>query len=101
MPLQRSSSNATLSSNLEAVRGLCTVQLELKPGRTSAIASTFDVSQAAVAVLGKCVARLGRNTGGIAIDIGEYVNKRSDRYSIIKSKTYSHRCYQAETTTWA
>lgn len=65
----------TLSSDFKAVQGLCTVQLEFKPGRSSAIASPLDVSQAAIAVLGTCVAGAGINTGGLAIDIGEYMNE--------------------------
>ena len=65
----------SLLSDFEAVQGLCTVQLELKPGRSSAIATAYDVSQAAVAVLGACVVGAGRNTGGLAIDIGEYIKE--------------------------
>ena len=83
MPLKNPSSDTTLSSDFEAVQGLCIAQLELKPGRSSATASSFDVHQAAVAVLGTCVAGIGRNTGGLAIDIGEYMNE----YLNIKTKS--------------
>lgn len=70
------SSTTTLPSDYEAVQGLCTVQLELKPGRSSAIATSLDVFQAAVVVLGTCVAGPGINTGGLAIDIGGYLNEK-------------------------
>lgn len=65
----------TVSSDFKVVQGLCIVQLELKPGRSSATATSLDVYQAAVAVLKACVAGIGRNTGGLAIDIGEYMNE--------------------------
>ncbi|CAD6577429.1 MAG: hypothetical protein ASARMPRED_008273 [Alectoria sarmentosa] len=59
-----------LPSRQIGVQGLCTVQLEFKPGRSSAIATSLDVSLAAIAVLGTCVGGTGINTGGLAIDIG-------------------------------
>lgn len=59
-----------LPSRQIGIQGLCTVQLEFKPGRSSAIATSLEVFQAAVAVLGTCVAGAGINTGGLAINIG-------------------------------
>lgn len=64
-----------LPSRQIGLQGLCTVQLEFKPGKSSAIATSLVVFQAAVAVLGTCVAGTGINTGGLAIDIGEYMNE--------------------------
>ena len=83
-----------LLSDFKAVQGLCIAQLELKPGRSSATASSFDVHHAAVAVLGTCVAGIGRNTGGLAIDIGEYMNE----YLNLKIKR--PLCAHAENTRW-
>lgn len=71
---ERSADPATwdvgLPSRQIGIQGLCTVQLEFKPGDSSAIATSLDVSQAAVAVLGTCVVGTGLNKGGLAIDIG-------------------------------
>ena len=67
--------SVTLPSDFTAVQGLCTVQLEFKPRSSSATATLLDISQAALAVLGICVTGPGRNTGGIAIDIGMYVSQ--------------------------
>ena len=89
--LENSSRETTLLSDLEAVQGLCTVQLELKPGRSSAIATAYDVSQAAVAVLGACVVGAGRNTGGLAIDIGEYIKAILNHECSKKVQNYSYR----------
>ena len=72
---ENSFSTTTYPSDYEAVQGLCTVQLELKPGRSSAIATSLDVFEAAVAVLRSCVAGPGINTGGLAIEIGGYLNE--------------------------
>ena len=69
------SSITTFRSDLLAVQGLCTVDLEFKPGRSFAIATSLEVSQAALAVLAVCVAKPGANTGGLAIDISEYMNE--------------------------
>ena len=68
------------------------MQLELKPGTSSATASSFNVYQAAVAVLGICVAGIGRNTGGLAIDIGEYMNE------YLNLNTENPVCTHAENT---
>lgn len=87
-----------MSSDCEAVQGLCTLQLELKPGRLSATASPLDVLQAAVAVIGTCVAGTGRNTGGLAINIGEYVDENLDYRGSRMSSRCSPRSTQAETT---
>lgn len=62
-------------SDFKAVQGLCTVELEFKPGSSSAIATSLDVYQAAVAVFRICVTGPRSNTGGLAIDIGEYMNE--------------------------
>lgn len=59
-----------LPSRQIGIQGLCTVQLQFKPGRSFAIASSLEVFEAAVAVLATCVGGTGINTGGLAIDIG-------------------------------
>lgn len=72
--------------------------MEFKPGESSAIATSHEVSQAAIAVLGTCVAGTGINTGGLAIDIGEYMNELNGIVIEKESpKARSHRNPQAET----
>ena len=81
------------------VQGLCTVDLEFKPGRSSAIATSLDVSQAAIAVLAVCVAEPGANTGGLAIDISEYMTEQRSITAEVKLlRARSHSSPQAKTT---